>query len=355
MSDTSSLSSNPSSHSPQDRLLKTATTRNSVRHKKPVQGEKLRGHDKVARIPVKVIPTVELPKKPDWIRVKLAAPAEVQRIKSTLREQRLHTVCEEAACPNLPECFGGGTATFMIMGDICTRRCPFCDVAHGRPNALDPDEPKHMAETIAGLGLKYAVITSVDRDDLLDGGAQHFVDCINEAKALSPNTLLEILVPDFRGRMDIALRIMTETPPDVFNHNIETVPRLYKAMRPGSDYQHSLDLLKKFKEMRPDIPTKCGLMVGLGETEEEVLALLDDLRAHEVDLITIGQYLQPSKDHAPVDRFVHPNEFARYTAHGQKLGFKNIWAAPMVRSSYFADRQYYGEPCPEVRRGKAAV
>lgn len=248
-------------------------------NRKPEQGVKLRGAEKVARIPVKVIPTVETPRKPDWIRVKMAAPEEVQRIKTTLREQKLHTVCEEAACPNLPECFGGGTATFMIMGDICTRRCPFCDVAHGRPNALDADEPRHMAETIANLGLKYAVITSVDRDDLLDGGAQHFVDCIKEARALSPKTLLEILVPDFRGRMDIALRIMTECPPDVFNHNIETVPRLYKAMRPGSDYQHSLNLLKMFKEYCPDIPTKCGLMVGIGETEEEVLALLDDLHA----------------------------------------------------------------------------
>ena len=238
----------------------------------------------------------------------------------------------------------------MIMGDICTRRCPFCDVAHGRPNALDADEPRHMAETIANLGLKYAVITSVDRDDLLDGGAQHFVDCIKEARALSPNTLLEILVPDFRGRMDIALRIMTECPPDVFNHNIETVPRLYKAMRPGSDYQHSLNLLKMFKEYCPDVPTKCGLMVGIGETEEEVLALLDDLHAHGVDYVTIGQYLQPSKEHAAIDRFVTPEEFERYTEHGQKLGFRNIWAAPMVRSSYFADRQYYGEPVPAVRR-----
>jgi lipoic acid synthetase len=320
-----------------------------------VQGEKLRGAEKMARIPIKIIPTVEVPRKPDWIRVKMTAPSEVQRIKDTLRAQKLHTVCEEAACPNLPECFGGGTATFMIMGDICTRRCPFCDVAHGRPNALDADEPRHMAETIAGLGLKYAVITSVDRDDLLDGGAQHFVDCITETRKISPNTLLEILVPDFRGRMDVALRIMSECPPDVFNHNIETVPRLYKAMRPGSDYQHSLNLLKKFKEVCPDIPTKCGLMVGLGETEEEVLELLNDLRAHGVDYITIGQYLQPSKNHAPVERFVHPDEFERYTEHGKQLGFFNIWSAPMVRSSYFADRQYRGEPVPPVRRGAKAV
>ncbi len=320
---------------------------------KIIQGEKLRGAEKMARIPVKIIPTVELPRKPDWIRVKMTAPAEVQRIKDTLRAQKLNTVCEEAACPNLAECFGGGTATFMIMGDICTRRCPFCDVAHGRPNALDPEEPSHMVETILGLGLKYAVITSVDRDDLLDGGAQHFVDCITETRKTSPDTLLEILVPDFRGRMDVALRIMAECPPDVFNHNIETVPRLYKAMRPGSDYQHSLNLLKKFKEVCPDIPTKCGLMVGLGETEAEVLTLLDDLRAHDVDYITIGQYLQPSKSHAPVERFVHPEEFERYTAHGQALGFRNIWAAPMVRSSYFADRQYRGESVPPVRRSAA--
>lgn len=321
-----------------------------TKHQKPEQGVKLRGAEKVARIPVKVIPTVDVIRKPDWIRVKMTAPEEVQRIKTKLRSQKLHTVCEEAACPNLTECFGGGTATFMIMGDICTRRCPFCDVAHGRPNALDPDEPLHMAETIFNLKLKYAVITSVDRDDLLDGGAQHFVDCIKASRELSPSTLLEILVPDFRGRMDTALSIMTQCPPDVFNHNIETVPRLYKAMRPGSDYQHSLTLLQKFKEYCPEIPTKCGLMVGIGETEEEVLALLDDLHAHGVDYITIGQYLQPSKEHAALDRYVTPEEFERYAEHGRRLGFKNIWSAPMVRSSYFADRQYYGEPVPPVRR-----
>lgn len=319
-------------------------------HRKPEQGVKLRGADKVARIPVKVVPTVEVPRKPDWIRVKMTAPEEVQRIKNTLRKQKLYTVCEEAACPNLPECFGGGTATFMIMGDICTRRCPFCDVAHGRPNPLDPDEPKNMAETIANLKLKYAVITSVDRDDLRDGGAQHFVDCIRETRQQSPNTLMEILVPDFRGRMDLALETIRQCPPDVFNHNIETVPRLYKALRPGSDYQHSLTLLKRFKDYCPDIPTKCGFMVGIGETEDEVLALLDDLKAHDVDLVTIGQYLQPSKQHAPIDRFVTPEEFERYTEYGQKLGFRNIWSAPMVRSSYYADLQYYGEPVPKVRR-----
>ena len=306
------------------------------------QGVKLRGAEKVARIPVKVIPTTELPRKPDWIRVRISNPGEVQRIKSVLREQKLHTVCEEAACPNLPECFGGGTATFMIMGDICTRRCPFCDVAHGRPNALDADEPRHLAETVKNLKLKYVVVTSVDRDDLKDGGAQHFVDCVREIRALNPNTRVEILVPDFRGRMDIALRLMTECPPDVFNHNIETVPRIYKAIRPGSDYQHSLTLLKRFKEECPDVASKCGLMVGIGETKEEVFAVLDDLRAHNVELITIGQYLQPSRQHAPVDRFVTPAEFEEYAEYGRKIGFRNIWSGPMVRSSYHADRQFDG-------------
>ena len=320
-----------------------------------VAGEKLRGLEKVARIPVKVIPTTERVQKPDWIRVKIAKPAEVARIKGLLRDQKLSTVCEEAACPNLPECFGGGTATFMIMGEICTRRCPFCDVAHGRPLALDTEEPRHLAETVERLGLKYAVITSVDRDDLLDGGADHFAQCINQIRAHSPETLIEVLVPDFRGRLETALEIFEQTPADVFNHNIETVPRLYKAMRPGSDYQHSLDLLKKYKALRPDITTKCGFMVGLGETEEEVYELLSDLRAHDVELITIGQYLQPSLNHAAVERFVHPDEFARYTEFGQKLGFKNIWAAPMVRSSYFADRQYRGEPCPAVRRRETSA
>lgn len=306
------------------------------------QGVKMRGADKVARIPVKVIPTEELPRKPDWIRVRVKNPGEVARIKSVLREQKLHTVCEEAACPNLPECFGSGTATFMIMGDICTRRCPFCDVAHGRPNPLDPDEPRHLAETVAGLKLRYVVVTSVDRDDLLDGGAQHFVDCIEAIRAQNPQTRVEVLVPDFRGRMDVALAVMQASPPDVFNHNIETVPRLYRAVRPGSDYQHSLSLLQRFKQQCPDIPTKCGLMVGLGETREEVLAVLDDLRAHAVDMITIGQYLQPSREHAPVSRFVTPEEFAEYAAYGRALGFKNIASGPMVRSSYHADLQFAG-------------
>lgn len=310
-------------------------------------GIKLRGADKVARIPIKILPTEELPKKPEWIRAKIADFEEIQRIKNLLRQQKLHSVCEEAACPNLPECFGGGTATFMIMGDICTRRCPFCDVAHGRPMPLDENEPKHLAETVANLNLKYVVITSVDRDDLHDGGAAHFVKCIEEIRNRCPDTLIEILVPDFRGRLETALSTLSLSPPDVFNHNIETVPRLYKAMRPGSDYQHSLNLLKHFKKYCPDIKTKCGLMVGLGEIEAEVIALLNDLKDHDVDLVTIGQYLQPSKSHAPIHRFVHLQEFERYTQHGKRLGFKNIWSAPMVRSSYFADRQYFGEPAPK--------
>ena len=310
-------------------------------------GQKLRGAEKLARIPVKIIATEKILQKPEWIRAKISHPEEIRQIKDLLRQQKLHTVCEEAACPNLPQCFGGGTATFMIMGDICTRRCPFCDVAHGRPNILDPDEPRHLAETVKNLDLKYVVITSVDRDDLKDGGAQHFADCIQEIRQTSPETLIEVLVPDFRGRLDIALKILSENPPDVFNHNIETVPRLYRAMRPGSDYAHSLDLLRKFKEYCPDVPTKCGLMVGLGEVEAEVIVLLNDLSDHWVDYVTIGQYLQPSKSHAPIQRFVSLQEFEHYQIHGERLGFKNIWSAPMVRSSYFADRQYYGEPVPK--------
>ena len=311
------------------------------------KGKKMRGAEKMARIPIKVLPTETTPKKPEWIRSKISQPEEVQVIKDLLRQQKLHTVCEEAACPNLPQCFGSGTATFMIMGDICTRRCPFCDVAHGRPNVLNVNEPQHLAETVKNLALKYVVITSVDRDDLTDGGAQHFADCIREIRKSSPDTLIEILVPDFRGRMDVALKILSKTPPDVFNHNIETVPRLYKAMRPGSDYQHSLALLKKFKHYCPDIPTKCGLMVGLGEVEAEVIVLLNDLRDHEVDYVTIGQYLQPSRAHAPIHRFVSLEEFEHYQLHGQFLQFKNIWSAPMVRSSYFAEKQYYGEKSPK--------
>ena len=304
-----------------------------------VRGEKLRGAEKVARIPVKVIPTVELPTKPDWIRVRVPASPEVARIKGLLRKHKLASVCEEANCPNLGECFGGGTATFMIMGEICTRRCPFCDVAHGRPNALDENEPIELAQAIAEMNLKYVVVTSVDRDDLRDGGAQHFANCIRETRALSPNIRVEILVPDFRGRMDIALDILEKEAPDVFNHNLETVPSLYKKVRPGSEYEWSLLLLKKYKERRPDVLTKSGLMLGLGETREELLQVMRDMRAHDIDMITLGQYLQPSRDHLPVERFVHPDEFAEFGKIAEELGFKSVASGPLVRSSYHADKQ----------------
>lgn len=311
--------------------------------KKVQQGVPLRGADKVARIPIKVERTVKAPRKPQWIRAKAPSSPNVMRIKKLLRDNNLHTVCEEASCPNLGECFGHGTATFMIMGDICTRRCPFCDVAHGRPNPLDKNEPQHLAEAIAILGLKYVVVTSVDRDDLRDGGAQHFVNCIKAVRQESPQTTIEILVPDFRGRMDIALKIMAESPPDVFNHNLETVPRLYKKCRPGSDYQWSLNLLKRFKEMYPDIPTKSGLMLGLGETREEVIEVMKDLRNHLGEMLTLGQYLQPSLDHLPVDRFVTPEEFKELGDIAKELGFANVASGPMVRSSYHADLQAAGE------------
>jgi lipoyl synthase len=307
--------------------------------KKVVQGEKLRGADKVARIPVKVIPTVELPVKPKWIRTKLPASPEISRIKQILRKHKLASVCEEAACPNLGECFSGGTATFMIMGEVCTRRCPFCDVAHGRPNPLDENEPVELAEAIAEMQLKYVVITSVDRDDLRDGGAQHFADCIRETRARTPDIRVEILVPDFRGRMDVALDILENEAPDVFNHNLESVPSLYKKIRPGSDYQWSLDLLKKYKERRPDVLTKSGLMLGLGETAEELIQVMKDMRAHDIDMITLGQYLQPSRDHLPVERFVTPEEFDEFGRIANKLGFKSVASGPMVRSSYHADKQ----------------
>ena len=316
---------------------------NAARRPKVKQGEKLRGAEKVARIPIKVVPTETLPKKPDWIRVRVPASGEVQRVKKLLRQQKLHTVCEEASCPNLPECFGGGTATFMIMGDICTRRCPFCDVAHGRPNALDENEPRHLADSVKALNLNYVVITSVDRDDLRDGGAGHFAECIRAVRDASPDTRIEVLVPDFRGRMDVALDIFAETPPDVFNHNLENVPRLYKEIRPGSDYQWSLDLLKKHKERVPHVPTKSGIMVGLGETNEEIYQVMDDLRAHDVDMVTIGQYLQPSKSHSPVKRFVTPEEFDEFARYGKELGFSNVASGPLVRSSYHADLQHKGE------------
>jgi len=306
---------------------------------KKLAGQHQRGADKVARIPIKVEPTVTLLRKPKWIRAKSPAHPEVQRLKKILREQRLHTVCEEASCPNLGECFGHGTATFMIMGDICTRRCPFCDVAHGKPLALDTEEPVNLANTILAMGLRYVVITSVDRDDLRDGGAGHFVACIREVRQKNPDIKIEILVPDFRGRMDIALDIMNREPPDVFNHNLETIPRLYKKARPGADYQWSLSLLKEFKALYPQVPTKSGLMLGLGETLEEVQEVMQDLRNHHCDMLTLGQYLQPSLNHLAIDRFVTPEEFDQLADIGKAMGFTQVASGPMVRSSYHADLQ----------------
>jgi lipoic acid synthetase len=294
---------------------------------------------KLARIPIKVQPG-EVLKKPDWIRVKAGSPStRFYEIKDILRTNKLVTVCEEASCPNIGECFGKGTATFMIMGDKCTRRCPFCDVGHGRPDPLDANEPDNLAKTIAQLKLAYVVITSVDRDDLRDGGASHFVSCIQKTRALSPATRIEVLVPDFRGRDDRALEILKTAPPDVMNHNLETVPRLYKEARPGSDYQFSLKLLKKFKALFPQIPTKSGLMVGLGETDEEILAVMRDMRAHQIDMLTIGQYLAPSSAHLTVKRYVHPDTFKMFEAEAYAMGFKHAAVGAMVRSSYHADLQ----------------
>jgi len=301
-----------------------------------------RGAAKTARIPVKIEPTTRPPRKPAWIRAKSPASPEVQRLKQVLRANRLHTVCEEASCPNLGECFGHGTATFMIMGDICTRRCPFCDVAHGRPDPLDKEEPENLARTIHDMGLNYVVITSVDRDDLRDGGARHFVNCIQAVRELNPDTRIEILVPDFRGRMDRALDILREAPPDVFNHNLETIPRLYRKARPGSDYQWSLDLLRNFKQEHPETPTKSGLMLGLGESIDEIKQVMRDLRSHDCDMLTLGQYLQPSLHHLPVERFVHPDEFDALGEYGESLGFAQVASGPMVRSSYHADQQAAG-------------
>jgi lipoic acid synthetase len=298
-----------------------------------------RGHDKVSRIPVKVQPTRTVSRKPDWIRAKPPSGPGVGRIKQILRERSLSSVCEEAMCPNLGECFSHGTATFMIMGDICTRRCPFCDVAHGKPQPLDTDEPRKLAEAIHEMGLKYVVITSVDRDDLRDGGAAHFADCIDAVRALTPHTTVEVLVPDFRGRMDIALEVFAGHPPDVFNHNLETVPRLYRQARPGADYGWSLALLQRFKTLHPQVPTKSGLMLGLGEQRDEIEAVMRDLRAHGCDMLTLGQYLQPSRDHLPVDRYVTPQEFDDLRQVGEDLGFSNVASGPMVRSSYHADLQ----------------
>ena len=294
---------------------------------------------KLSRIPIKV-QAGEVLKKPDWIRVKAASPSSrFYEIKDVLRANKLVTVCEEASCPNIGECFGKGTATFMIMGDKCTRRCPFCDVGHGRPDPLDANEPDNLAKTIAQLQLKYVVITSVDRDDLRDGGAGHFVDCIRKTRALSPHTQIEVLVPDFRGRDDRALEILKAAPPDVMNHNLETIPRLYKEARPGSDYQFSLNLLKKFKALFPDVPTKSGLMVGLGETDEEILEVMRDMRAHDIEMLTIGQYLAPTTSHLPVRRYVHPDTFKTFEAKAYEMGFKHAAVGAMVRSSYHADVQ----------------
>ena len=301
---------------------------------------KQKSSDKVSRIPVKVVHTGEALKKPDWIRVKAASPnSRFHEIKDILRKNNLVTVCEEASCPNIGECFGKGTATFMVMGDKCTRRCPFCDVGHGRPDPLDANEPANLAKTIAALKLRYVVITSVDRDDLRDGGAAHFVECIQQTRALSPHTQIEVLVPDFRGRDDRALDILKAAPPDVMNHNLETVPRLYKQARPGSDYAFSLNLLKKFKALFPAVPTKSGLMVGLGETDEEILAVMQDMREHHIDRLTLGQYLAPSSHHLPVRRYVHPDTFKMFEAKAHEMGFQHAAVGAMVRSSYHADQQ----------------
>ncbi|HSI54988.1 MAG TPA: lipoyl synthase [Ramlibacter sp.] len=302
-------------------------------------GAKQKAAAKLSRIPVKV-EQAEVLKKPDWIRVRAGSPStRFYEIKQILRESNLHTVCEEASCPNIGECFGKGTATFMIMGDKCTRRCPFCDVGHGRPDPLDTNEPLNLARTIAKLKLKYVVITSVDRDDLRDGGASHFVDCIRATRELSPGTTIEVLVPDFRGRDDRALEILKAAPPDVMNHNLETIPRLYKEARPGSDYAFSLNLLKKFKALHPDVPTKSGIMVGLGETDEEILQVMRDMREHDIDMLTIGQYLAPSMSHLPVRRYVHPDTFKMFEAKAHEMGFSHAAVGAMVRSSYHADEQ----------------
>ena len=311
--------------------------------RKVVAGEKLRDADKVSRIPIKVVPVATPLAKPEWLRIKLPDPAQRRRVEALVAETGLHTVCQEAACPNLAECFHHGTATFMIMGEICTRRCPFCNVGHGKPLALDSAEPRHLAQAIAEMGLNYVVITSVDRDDLRDGGAGHFADCIREARALSPGLQIEILVPDFRGRMEPALDALSAEPPDVFNHNMETVPRLYREARPGANYRWSLKLMQDYKARNPRVPTKSGLMVGLGETRDELLRVLDDLRAHDVEMLTIGQYLAPSREHLPVARFVHPDEFAEYAEYAQGIGFKQVASGPLVRSSYHADKQARGE------------
>lgn len=311
-------------------------------HKQPEQEK--RGKLKTNKIPIKVVPYEgKLERKPEWIKAKAPTDPKVLNLKKVIRENKLHTVCEEASCPNLGECFSHGTATFMIMGDICTRRCPFCDVAHGKPFALDPEEPKNLANAIKIMDLKYVVITSVDRDDLLDRGAGHFVSCIEEIRKVCPNTRVEILVPDFRSKIDIALDILRKAPPDVFNHNLESIPRLYEKIRPGANYKASLELIKKFKQQNNEVSTKSGLMLGLGETMEEVKDVLHDLKEHGCDMVTIGQYLQPSRFHLKVERFVHPDEFEELKKYAESLGFANVASGPMVRSSYHADLQAAGE------------
>ena len=308
---------------------------------KPTRAQ--RGSDKVARIPVKVIPVKgPLPRKPPWLKIRAPTDPRITTLKKLLRDERLHTVCEEASCPNLGECFTNGTATFMIMGDLCTRRCPFCDVAHGRPQALDSSEPEHLANAVQRMALNYVVITSVDRDDLRDGGAAHFADCVRAVRERVPSIRIEILVPDFRGRMEKALDALLQAPPDVFNHNLETIPALYRKVRPGSDYAWSLELIRRFKAAVPDVPTKSGLMLGLGESIGEVKSVLKDLRRHDCDMVTIGQYLQPSRAHLPVERFVTPEEFDDLADFGRALGFHNVASAPLVRSSYHADQQATG-------------
>jgi len=297
-----------------------------------------RGQAKTARIPIKVEAAAALP-KPEWIRVRVSQAERFRDVKRALREAHLHTVCEEAACPNIGECFGKGTATFMVLGDLCTRRCPFCDVAHGRPQPPDPLEPQHLAQTVARLGLAYVVVTSVDRDDLRDGGAAHFADCIRAVRRAAPQTRIEVLVPDFRGRLDVALDILCADPPDVLNHNLETVPRLYRQVRPGADYEHSLRLLASFRARRPEVPTKSGLMLGLGETDDEVLAVMGDLRRHGVDMLTVGQYLQPRAGNLAVQRYVAPPQFEALASHARVMGFAHAACGPLVRSSYHADQQ----------------
>lgn len=316
-------------------------------NKNPIEQKTLRdqrGKLKTSRIPIKVVPTEgPLPRKPKWIRAKAPTHPRVNELKTLMREHKLHTVCEEASCPNLGECFAHGTATFMILGDRCTRRCPFCDVAHGRPDPIDETEPDNLAKAVALMKLKYVVITSVDRDDLRDGGSEHFANCVRAVRQQSPQTKIEILTPDFRGRMDKALDRLAMAPPDVFNHNLETVLRLYAKARPGADYDWSLDLIRRFKAMHPDVPTKSGLMLGLGEEIEEVKQVLRDLREHDCDMITLGQYLQPSRYHLAVERFVHPDEFDKLGAYAESIGFTNVASAPMVRSSYHADLQALGD------------